>query len=295
VTRATQKLPPFSISQVSTLAASFAEDVRAYSEAGVDGIGVWELKLGDGPDDEALDLLAASGLGSASAVPAIPSILPPPLLPGPEDPAARIESLCASVHRLAAFGPSAVVCFTGPAGDRDPDEARQITVEGMRQVGREAESAGVRLALEPFQREGIEDWSIVNTLGQAAALIDEVGSDAVGIEFDTWHLWNTPQLLEEIPRYAHLIAGVHVNDWREPTRGWADRVLPGDGAADLPAIFGVLEDVGWAGFYDLEVFSDNGTFGDAYPDSLWDLDAAELARRGREAFTHTWSKRRVAA
>jgi hypothetical protein len=53
--------------------------------------------------------------------------------------------------------------------------------------------------------------------------------------------------------------------------------------------------VGWEGFYDLEIFSDNGAFGSAYPDSLWDLDAAELVRRGRDAFNSCWSKRRVAA
>jgi sugar phosphate isomerase/epimerase len=295
VSRVTQEPPRFSISQVSTLTASFADDVRAYAAAGVDGIGVWELKLGDGPDDEALEQLAASRLGSATAVPSVPSILPLPLLPGPEAPEARIDSLCASVRRLAAFDPSAVLCFTGPAGDRDPAEARALVVDGLRKVAREAEGVGVRLALEPFQREGIEDWSIVNTLSEAAELVEEVGSDVLGIQFDVWHLWNTPELLDEIPRHAHLIAGVHVNDWREPTRGWADRVLPGDGAADLPAILGVLEDVGWDSFYDLEVFSDNGAFGNGYPDSLWDLDAAELARRGREAFARCWSKRRVAA
>jgi Sugar phosphate isomerases/epimerases len=198
------------------------------------------------------------------------------------------------VHRLAAFKPAAVVCITGPAGDRDPDEARAIAVDGLRVLAREAESAGVRLALEPFEREGIEDWSLIGSLDEAAELIEEVGSDSIGIQFDVWHLWNS-DVLEQLPRHAHLIAGVHVNDRREPTRGWADRVLPGDGAADLPAILGVLEDVGWNGFYDLEVFSDNGAFGTSYPDSLWDLDAAELARRGREAFTRCWSERRVPA
>ena len=38
---------------------------------------------------------------------------------------------------------------------------------------------------------------------------------------------------------------------------------------------------GWAGCYDLEVFSDDGTFGHAFEDSLWKLPPRELARRGR--------------
>ena len=276
--------PLFSISQVSTLAASFADDVRAYAAAGVDGIGVWELKLADG----SLAELQASGLGSATAVPAVPSVHPLPLLPGPDTVRERVDALLRSLEVLAPYAPAAIACFTGP-GDRE------TAVRGVREVAREAERLGLRLAVEPFQREGIESWSILNTLGDAAAFVDEVGSDSVGIQFDVWHLWNTPDLLQEIPRHAHLIAGVHVNDWRESTRGWADRVLPGDGAADLPAILGVLEEVGWDGFYDLEIFSDNGAFGSAYPDSLWDLDATELARRGREAFTQSWSKRRVPA
>jgi sugar phosphate isomerase/epimerase len=284
VSRATEELPPFSISQVSTLAASFADDVCAYAEAGVDGIGIWELKLGDG----SLEKFRASGLGSATAVPAVPSVHPLPLLPGPETARERVGALLQSLEALAPYAPAAILCFTGP-GDRE------TAIRGVREVAREAEKLGLRLAVEPFQLEGIDSWSVLNTLGDAARFVDEVGSDAVGIQFDVWHLWNTPDVLDEIPSYAHLIAGVHVSDWREPTRGWADRVLPGDGAADLPALLGVLEDVGWDGFYDLEIFSDNGAFGSAYPDSLWDLDAAELARRGRESFVQCWSKRRVAA
>jgi len=276
--------PRFSISQVSTLAASFADDVRAYAEAGVDGIGVWEIKL----DDDSLETLQASGLGSATAVPAVPSVHPLPLLPGPDTVRERLDALLRSLEVLAPYAPAAILCFTGP-GDRE------TAVRGVREIAREAERLGLQLAVEPFQLEGIESWSILNTLGDAAEFVDEVGSDAVGIQFDVWHLWNSKDVLDEIPRYAHLIAGVHVSDWREPTRGWADRVLPGDGVADLPALLGVLEDVGWEGFYDLEIFSDNGAFGSAYPDSLWDLDADELARRGRDAFFSTWSKRRVPA
>jgi sugar phosphate isomerase/epimerase len=263
--------------------------VRTYKEAGVDGLGVWELKLAEGGDAEAVELLAASGLGSSSAVPAVPSVLPLPLLPGPDDPAERVEALCASVERLAAFGPAAIVCLTGPAGDRDPDVARALVVEGLRAAAETAAALGQRLALEPFQREGIEDWSLVNTLDEAAELIDEVGREAIGIQFDVWHLWNTPDLSGAIERHFDRIAGVHVNDFRRPTRSWADRVLPGDGVAEVGAIVAALDAAGWDGFYDLELFSDNGTFGVAHPDSLWDVPAPELLRRARAAFERCWT------
>src|SRR5581483_11052447 len=118
VSREPEGQPRVSVSQVSTFTASFAEDIHAYSAAGLDGIGVWELKLGEGPDDEALALLRASGLGSATAVPAVPSVNPLPLLPGPDAPRERTDAILRSLHRLAAFEPAAVLCFTGP-GDRE--------------------------------------------------------------------------------------------------------------------------------------------------------------------------------
>ena len=155
---------------MSTVGATFAEDLDAYADAGIEGMGIWEMKL----DDESLDRFRASGLGAASAVPVIPSIHPLPLLPGPDDPRERIDSLLRSLHALAPFEPTAVVCLTGP-GDRE------TVVAGLREVAGEAERLGLRLALEPFQREGIESWSIVNTLGEAAALVELfLGTDFSG-------------------------------------------------------------------------------------------------------------------
>ena len=259
--------------------------MRAYAAACADAIGVWEMKLPEGGDAAALELLEASGLGRAAAVPAVPSILPLPLLEGPEDPAARVDAICASLHRLAPFEPSDIVCLTGPGEDRD------TVVEGLRTIGEEAERAGVRVGLEPINRVGGENWTMITTLGEAVELLEEADRAAHGLHFDTWNLWNTPTLLEDIERYGDRFLGVHVADWREPTRAFADRVLPGDGVADLPAILGALEQAGWRGYYDLEIFSDNGAFGNAWPDSLWDVPAAELARRGREAFERVWEAR----
>jgi sugar phosphate isomerase/epimerase len=259
--------------------------VRAYADAGVDGIGVWEIKLRAGGDEEALEQVEASGLGSSSAVPAIPSILPLPLMEGPADPSQRISAICASLHRLARFRPSGVVCLTGPGDDRE------TVVSGLRTIAEEAERAGVRVGLEPINRIGGEDWTMISSLPEAVELIDEVDRPALGIQFDSWHLWNTPDLVHDIERHADRFVGVHLADWREPTRGWADRVLPGDGTAPLAEILGALERAGWDGYYDLEVFSDNGTFGNAWSDSLWDVPAGDLARRGREAFDRIWDER----
>ena len=250
----------------------------------MDGIGIWEMKL----DDASLEQFRASGLGAASAVPEVPSIHPLPLLPGPDDPRERIDAMLQSLERLAPFEPSAIVCLTGP-GDR------ATVVAGLTEIAREAERLGLRLALEPFQREGIENWSIVNTLSDAAELIDEVGASSIGIQFDVWHLWNTPTLFDDIEEHAHRFAGVHVNDWRNPTRGWADRVLPGDGIADVAAILAAVDRAGWDGYYDLEIFSDNGAFGAAYDGSLWDVQPTELVSRARESFTRCWNERTVTA
>jgi sugar phosphate isomerase/epimerase len=261
--------------------------VRAYANAGADAIGIWELKLPEsGEDDAALELLEGSGLGRAAAVPGVPSILPLPLLPGPEEPAARIDAICVSLHRLAPFRPSGVVCLTGPGDDRE------TVVDGVRTIGEEAARAGIRVGLEPMNRVGGEDWTMITSLPEAVELLRDAGDPpAVGIQVDTWHLWNTPTLLDDIAVHVDRFVGVHVADWREPTRGWADRVLPGDGVAGLPAILGAVDGAGWDGPYDVEIFSDNGTFGNAWPDSLWEVPAAELAQRARAAVERVWEAR----
>jgi sugar phosphate isomerase/epimerase len=292
--------PRFSISQISTLAASFEDDLDAYTAAGLDGIGIWELKLPqDGDDAAALEAFERSGLESASAVPLVPSILPLPLprLGGPTDPAERIEAICRSIERLARFGPAGIVCLTGSGLGLDPDDARATVVEGLRTLAREAELAGVHVALEPYQADGGADWTIATSIPEAVELIEDAGGHpSLELQFDVWHLWNTPTLVDDVRREAHRFAGVHVSDVRSPTRSWADRVLPGDGVANVPAVLAALEEAGWDGLYDLELFSDNGTFDSAHAGSLWDVPAGELARRGRAAMVAAWESRlRLAA
>jgi sugar phosphate isomerase/epimerase len=276
--------PRFSISQISTLPASFEDDLRVYRDAGAEGIGIWEIKL---PEDDgaAREAFEASGLVSTNAVPAVPSIGPLELLPGPSDPKERVEAYRAGLRRLAPFRPSAVVLLTGP-GDR------KTIVDGLRAIADEAGSLGLTVGVEPYEEESGRGWTIVSTIRAAVDLIEEADvAESVGVLFDLWHLWNAESLADDLAELGDRIVGVHVCDVRADTRSFADRVLPGEGVADVPRILGLLDRAGWDAFYDLEIFSDNGAFGNAFPDSLWNWPPEELARRGREAFLDCWRRR----
>jgi sugar phosphate isomerase/epimerase len=276
--------PHFGISQITTLPASFDDDARAYAAAGAEALGVWEIKLREGGEAAALESLERHGLATAASVPAVPSILPIPL-GGPEEPGERVDAICRSLERLAPFRPSAIVCLTGGAGGRGEDDARAAVVDGLATIAGEAERLGLRVGVEPYQRIDGEDWSIAHTIRDAVSLIEDAGDPpALGILFDVWHLWNDEGVYEDIGRHGARLVGVHVCDYRAPTRGFADRVLPGDGIADVPRLLRAVHAAGWSGYDEIEIFSDNGTFGSEYEDSLWDVPADELARRSREAY-----------
>ena len=266
------------ICEFTTLGATFEEDLAAYRAAGVAGIGVCELKLGD----DTVELLRESGLHPTHCVPGVPSILPLPPMEGPSDPEERVAALCASVRRLAELEPECVLFLTGPAGERN--DVGAVVREGIRAVAAAGAEAGVRVALEPVHSSQADVFSFVHTIPHALELIGEAD---VGILLDTWHVSDP----SEIRPYVDRIAGVHLADRREPTRSHFDRVLPGEGVLDLGAVLRTLDEGGYDGWYDVEIFSDNGAFGDAFPDSLWDVEPEELARRARESFERVWEGR----
>ena len=280
--------PRFGICEFTTLPATFEEDLAAYRAAGADAIGICETKLVEGREEEQLQAFRESGLVASACVPAVPSILPLPAMAGPTRPEERVEAIRAGMRRLAPFQPAAIVFLTGPAGELPEEEARRAVVEGLRMVAEEAERLGLRVGLEPISPAARTEFTVITTLAEAAAILDEVGSQALGITFDTWHLWDSPRLEEEIARFGDRIVAVHVADRREPTRSWCDRALPGEGAIHFGPLLRALQTAGWDGVYDLEIFSDNGAFGARYEDSLWELPAGELARRGRESFQSVW-------
>jgi sugar phosphate isomerase/epimerase len=265
-----------SLSEISTVGASFAEDVAAYAAAGFDGIGLWEFKL---PDDDAanLRLLHDAGLAVTNCIPAIPTILQlgVPGMEGPADPSERIAALCASMHRLARYAPSSIVFLTGPIGDRDAGSAREIVLDGVRQVAAAAREAGVRLGLEPTHVSESHESSFLSSIGEAIALLDEAGVPDVGVMVDSFHVWDTPTLEDDIARHGARITGLHVADRLTPAA--PGRVLPGEGVTRPARVLELVRRTGFDGFVDVEIFST--------PDAFWALPPDEAARRARAALT----------
>jgi sugar phosphate isomerase/epimerase len=261
------------LSEISTEGSSFAENVRAYTAAGFDGIGIWEINL-RGDHAAGLAVVRESGLGVANCVPAVPSVLPLriPGMEGPPEPEERIRSICESVRRLAAFEPESVLCLTGPTGDLDPGDARNLVVAGLREIAAAARRSGVRFGLEPAHPNQHETVSFVNTIADAVALLEEADLGDVGIMVDTYNLWH--ERPEAVAAIAGRVTGLHVAD-EPPDLTRTDRVLPGEGGTRSAEHLCALVESGWVGYLDVEIFST--------PDRFWGLPLDEAARRAYAA------------
>lgn len=272
-----------SVCALTTPDTSFEEDLELISRAGATGIALAEEKFREGEEEQQLRAFRASGLKATICLPTNIAILPvsPALIyGGPQDPEQRVALMCDSIRRMAPYEPDCIVVGTGAEEGYGMDAARKIAVEGLREAADCAASMGLRLSVEPPRRDLGFVGSIVQGLPATLDLLDEIDRPNVGVCYDVYHHWDEPDAIARAEEGAERIYGVQVNDWREPPRCLADRLLPGDGSIDLVGTFSALERGGFRGWYDFELFSDDGRWGTDLPDSLWKLPAAELIERG---------------
>ena len=262
-----------SMSEISTVNASFAEDVAAYAAAGFDAIGLWEFKLP--ADDEAnVALLREHGLTVSNCVPAVPSILPLGIsgMEGPADPESRIDAICAAVRRFADYAPECVLCLSGPSGGWSDADARRIVVAGLVRIAEAARESGVRLGFEPVHPSERETTSFVNTIAEAVALLDEARLDDVGLMIDTYNAWDDAGAAAWLAANPQRVTGVHVAGRPDAPGG---RVLPGEAGEREGELVAALRNAGWDGSLDVEIFST--------PDGFWALLPGDAARRAHAA------------
>lgn len=119
------------------------------------------------------------------------------------------------------------------------------------------------------------NWSpFVRSLRSAFIVAEAADHPRVGILFDPAHFHCTCSKLEDLtPKVIRHILHVHVDDMRDKPGDLSncndDRVLPGAGVLDLPAILGRIDDSGYDGFYSIELFNRD----------IWALSPAEAARQ----------------
>jgi sugar phosphate isomerase/epimerase len=277
--------PRLSVIEFTTPRLSFAEDLAVYREAGVDAIGIVEDKLRDRRDD--LTRFRASRLQASSFFPATSSLLPAPPNPGPPDPRSRVADLRQSIRKCAPFEPDCFFVTTGPFGGYETPEAEKIVIDALHQLATEAASYDMVVAVEMMHPSLATEFTFVNSISDAIELIDKVQHPNLAVALDVWHLTDTPTLLVDVRCHAARFASIHVNDRPEPRGSWRNRLLPGDGVADLAGIFGSLATGGFNGWFELEVHSDR----DTNSASLWNRDPLELVSAGRAQFLSAWEQR----
>jgi sugar phosphate isomerase/epimerase len=285
-------LPPFSVSACTTFHSTPFEDIAICSAASVDGIGLWEFKLPEGGDDEIAALMQDAGLRATFCFPNVKSLLPGDAFDlrfaFPLEPRARARAMHTSIRRLARFDPLAVVLLAGPPGNRSRQKARSEAVDRLRAASDVAGEAGVSLALEVIRAWA--DWSLTRTITEAIEFIDAAGVSNVDVLIDLWHFWDGSDALADLATYHDRVVCVQISDRPRTARGAMDRVLPGQGGIPLASLMACIQASGFSGWYELEIISDDGTFGDAYADSLWRRDPAEVVRLGWNAFRSLWTE-----
>ncbi|MBT3331459.1 MAG: sugar phosphate isomerase/epimerase [Rhodospirillaceae bacterium] len=266
-------LARLSINQATTREQySLAQAITAYSEADVAGISIWRDKLAECGLPEAVRMLGdsnlrVSGLCRGGSFPAI-------------DAAGRQTSLDdnrAAIDEAAALGADCLVLVAGglPEGSKDLAAAREMIRDGIGAMLPHARANKVPLAIEPLHPMYAADRCAINTLSQALDLCDELGA-GVGVAVDVYHLWWDPDLQAQIDRAGSRVVAYHVCDWLVPTTDLLlDRGMMGDGVIDIQQISGWVENTGYNGLIEVEIFSAH---------NWWKRPGAEVIRVCRERF-----------
>ncbi len=158
----------------------------------------------------------------------------------------------------------------------DISRARSEVRDGIAATLEYARQVAMPLAIEPLHPMQAAERACINTLEQALDLCDELDPPQpgagdlsepgqtcyLGVALDIYHVWWDPKLAQQIsragshPKKNRLLA-YHVCDWLTPTRDLLnDRGMMGDGVVDLKLIRNWIEQAGYGGYSEVEIFSE---------------------------------------
>jgi sugar phosphate isomerase/epimerase len=184
-----------------------------------------------------------------------------------------------AIEEAYELGAQCLVLVVGglAAGSKDLAGARQQVKNGIAEILPEARKARIPLAIEPLHPMQAAERACINTLEQALDICDELG-EGIGVAVDVYHVWWDPKLQSQIKRGGKRVFAYHICDWLVPTRDLLnDRGMMGDGVIELPKIRGWVEAAGYAGFQEVEIFSER---------DWWQRDPDEVLRTCKERLIH---------
>lgn len=254
---------------------SLAECIEGYEAAGVPGITVWRNVVEDAGLAASAKMLEASALSVVAYVrggffPAFEAT----------DRRKAIDDNRRCIDEAAAVGAPMVVLVCGAVPGMPLGEARGQIADGIEALLPHAEANGMKLAVEPLHPMYAADRSAVTSMAQARALCEKFRHDLVGIAVDVYHVWFDEALHLEIKLAAieKTLFAFHICDWRADTRSLlTDRGLMGEGCIDLREIRGWMEDAGFDGRHEVEIFSD----------THWAKDQAAYVEEIKAAYLET--------
>ena len=166
------------------------------------------------------------------------------ILPGRE--AEFRDGVPRAIEYATALGCKLVNCLAGIVPADVPDaKLRATLLENLNFAASEMDRAGIRLLVEPINTRDIPGFYLNHTR-QAAALIAEIGSRNLFIQYDIYHM----QIMEgDLARTieAHLPQIAHVQLADNPGRN-----EPGTGEINYPFLFGHLDRLGYSGWIGCE-------------------------------------------
>ena len=183
-----------------------------------------------------------------------------------------------AIEQTAEAGAPVLVLVCGADPTRTLQESRDQILTGIEYILPRAEEAGIKLAIEPLHPMYADDRSAINTVRTANEMCDQLGSPKhLGIAVDVYHTWWDPELAAQIriTGEKNRLFSFHICDWKTPTTDFLnDRGLMGEGCIDIPGIRQQVEDAGFNGFNEVEIFSTE----------YWAMDQAEYVEKIKQAY-----------
>jgi L-ribulose-5-phosphate 3-epimerase len=150
--------------------------------------------------------------------------------------------------RFAARWFDVKICVSGAGQPADADE-RQTTIAHLRRLGETAGECGVTLALETHKGP-------TQNAGAMLDLMTELDHPQVRLNFDTGNIayYNAgADPCDELDKVKHLVRNVHLKDNRGAFEDWFFPAAGDGGAVDFTRVRQILDGVGFAGSYTIEI------------------------------------------